>query len=139
MPTSKYSHTFQHNSKDVFTRFTNAVLLDFNQKSTTFNTSYTQPIGTEFKYVEHSFGQDITYVASITKYDKPHVFAYSLTNKNTKLNITWDFKSENNTTVVSLLIILENPSFFQRFSKRNLFKQQREAFKKYITYCEKTL
>ncbi|MGL5042254.1 MAG: DUF3284 domain-containing protein [Culicoidibacterales bacterium] len=139
MKQSKYKHSFAHDISAVFSRFTNAVLLDLNQKSVTFNTSYTQPIGTKFKYVEHSFGQDVEYTATITKHEKPYCFEYSLVNKQSKITISWLFETADNNTVVSLLIILENDSFFQRFMKRNLIKAQTEAFKKYITYCEKTL
>ncbi|GBU10959.1 hypothetical protein AwErysi_05750 [Erysipelotrichaceae bacterium] len=133
------SHQFNHDATSVFNRFTNAIILDFNQKSTTFNTSYTQPIGTEFKYIEHSFGRNIPYTAKISEYEKPAIFGYTLKNKNEKIKFVWHFTVADNQTTVLLYIILDNLSFFQRFMKRNLIKQQIEAFKKYVTYCEKTL
>lgn len=135
----QHTHIFNGTLKNVFSRFTNAILLDFNQKSTTFNTSYAQPIGTEFKYIEESFGQKLQYTATITGYDKPNLFSYRLENKFNKFLITCSFTESNQQTTVSYSIILENPNIFQRFITPKTIKDLEKKFETYITYTTKII
>jgi len=130
---------FNAPKKDVFTRFTNALLLDLNQKSTTFNTSYAHPVGTEFQYNEHNFGQTIKYTVKITEHDKPNLFVYTLSSKKDKLTVTCTFEENDNKTILAYSIILENNNFFQRLKKANLIKDIEKKFKTYAEYTQKIL
>lgn len=130
---------FNASKKDVFTRFTNAVLLDFNQKSTTFNTSYAQPVGTEFQYNEHNFGQTVQYTVKITEHDKPNLFAYTLASKNSNINIVCRFEEKGEHTVLIYSIILENDNFFQRLKKASLLKELDGKIRTYADYTRKIL
>jgi len=129
---------FDAPKQDVFTRFTNALMLDLNQKSTTFNTSYAQPIGTEFQYNEHNFGQTVRYTVKITEHAKPNRFAYTLASKTDTLAVTCSFDDDgSNQTTMTYSIILKNNNFFQRFKNAKLIKDIDKKFGTYAEYTKK--
>jgi hypothetical protein len=138
MASNQKKIVFDAPKQDVFTRFTNALMLDLNQKSTTFNTSYAQPIGTEFQYNEHNFGQTVRYTVKITEHEKPTRFAYTLASKSDTLQITCFFDDNDlNQTVMTYSIILKNNNFFQRLKNAKLIKDIDKKFSVYAEYTKK--
>ena len=139
MPNHHKTLTFEALQQDVFTRFTSALLLDLNQKSTTFNTSYASPVGTEFQYEEFSFGQKIEYLVHITEYEKPNHFVYTLVAGKTKVSVTCDFTTQENKTLLTYSIILENSNIIQRLQKANLLNKLEKDLQSYADYTKKVL
>jgi len=138
MASNQKKIVFDAPKQDVFTRFTNALMLDLNQKSTTFNTSYAQPIGTEFQYNEHNFGQTVRYTVKITEHEKPNRFAYTLTSKTDTLEVTCLFDdTTTNQTIMTYSIILKNNNFFQRLKNAKLIKDIEKKFDVYAEYTKK--
>lgn len=141
MASNEKKFVFNGPQKEVFTRFTNALMLDLNQKSTTFNTSYAQPIGTQFQYNEHNFGQTVQYIVKITEHNKPDYFAYTLSSKKDTLKISCTFEEngKGTQTTMTYSIILKNNNFFQRLKNAKLMKDINKKFNTYAEYTQKIL
>lgn len=139
MPKYLKHHTFNAPIHLVFTRFTNAIFLELNQKSNTFNTSYAQPIGTEFQSAEASFGRTIQYTIKITSYDKPHHMTYTILQGSKLIKVSFTFTEKEDKTTVSSSIILEKANIFQRFPKGIFWKKIERAIDGFIDYTEKTI
>jgi len=138
MASNQKKIVFDAPKQDVFTRFTNALMLDLNQKSTTFNTSYAQPTGTEFQYNEHNFGQTVRYTVKITEHIKPSRFAYTLTSNADTLEVTCTFDDNAvHQTIMTYSIILKNNNFFQRLKYSKLIKDIDKKFDAYAEYTKK--
>jgi Activator of Hsp90 ATPase homolog 1-like protein. len=139
----EFTHIFNSDISSVYSRLTSAILLDLNQKSNTFNTSYALPVGTEFLYTEESFGQNIQYKVIITDCEKPKHFAYTITKNNVKKSstqiISLKFTEQEDKTMVSFSITLNTKNILQYFTDGKASENVRKKMSEYIDYTEKII
>lgn len=125
--------------EDVFTKLTNVIMLDFSKKADTLNTSFTQPIGTVFKYHEHRFGRNALLTMKIEDYQKPHILAYSVKEQTNAILVRWLVEKKGTQTVVTQIIIPQTEGLFHRFVARSLARTTKKKSEQYINFIKKTL
>lgn len=134
------SYTLEHPIEDVFSRITAAINLNLSERSESLNTSYAQPVGTEFQYSETAFGQDVAYRAQITQFEKPTEMEFKLTERNITTTIHVHFQTViEGTTEVIYEITLAGANIFQRFFKRNHIDAWMKRFEEQVQFANKIL
>lgn len=140
MKTKTVSYTINHPIDDVFARVTAAINLSLSERSESLNTSYAQPVGTEFQYRETAFGQDVAYTAQITQFQKPTLMEFKLTERDITTTVQVHFQTLiEGSTEVLYEISLTGANIIQRFFKRNHIAAWLRRFDEQIHFATKIL